>query len=641
MVGSLFTALSGLQSHQDWLDVIGNNLANANTPGFKTERAGFSDNFSQTLRFAMGPTGAIGGTNPLQIGGGVALSDIARNFSQGALTATGRTFDLALEGQGFFGLQGPNSMVYTRVGTFGLDGDSNLVDQSSGLLVTDRSGQPIQLDLETLFAPNPTSSIEFTGNLPGQVDGPLAEELTTNTALANGTTAITVGDQAGPFATVPGQTYTMDILVNGGAPQTVSVFSPLAQITATDIVNEINASVTGVTASVNGAGFVEIVSDATGDSASIKVNPGATGFDLSSIAGISTTLATGSQTAADAATPLNDLPVNQADYVPGDGIEIVGVDFDGAPVNATFIYGTDGTTVGELVSFIDSQFAGSTVSLNAEGQITIVSDTPGEANLLLAISDSTGSTGASQWSTHGFAITTDGTGPDEVQASMEVFDQAGTAHTINFTYQRQPDLTWTIIPETTTGQILSNPITGLTFAEDGTPVGLGGLDTEVSVQFDGQTTPQTITLTLGVDGELDGMTQFGIPSSVFGESQDGYGVGELANLSVDADGSIIGFYTNGQQDTLGEIGVTFFSNAEGLNHLGGNFWQESVNSGARLTTPGGQGAAGRVIGGNLERSNVDTATQFVSLIEAQRGYQANARVISAQDDLLQETVNLI
>ena len=96
MTSALYSALSGLQAHENWIGVIGNNLANASTSGFKSSRATFADQFSQTLRFASLPTGTTGGRNPVQIGLGVTLADIGRDMSQGALTSTGRVFDLAL-----------------------------------------------------------------------------------------------------------------------------------------------------------------------------------------------------------------------------------------------------------------------------------------------------------------------------------------------------------------------------------------------------------------------------------------------------------------------------------------------------------------------------------------------------------------
>src|SRR5215510_1253148 len=114
MTSALFAALSGLQAHESWLNVIGNNLSNSSTPGFKSSRAIFSDQFSQTLRFASQPSGNLGGRNPMQ------LAEIGRNMNQGALANTGRTFDLAMSGRGHFLLSDGSNTLYTRVGTFGL-----------------------------------------------------------------------------------------------------------------------------------------------------------------------------------------------------------------------------------------------------------------------------------------------------------------------------------------------------------------------------------------------------------------------------------------------------------------------------------------------------------------------------------------
>lgn len=641
MASSLFTALSGLKTHQSWLDVIGNNLANSNTPGYKTGRATFADNFSQTMRFATGPSGGLGGTNPTQIGGGVNLANIAKNISQGALQATGRTFDLALEGNGFFALAGLQDSVYTRVGTFGLDAEANLVDQRTGFMVLDPSNQPIQLDVESLFPPQATSNMAFAGNLPAVVEGPLAEVLTSATGLADGNVAQLLGTNAGPFAVPNGQVVSLDIIVDGAPPQTVQLVST-GTITNADIAAELN-NISGLSATVNGGGLILLETEGTGQSASIKIDPGPAGSDLAALAGLSTTLVRGTQTVANDTTELNNLPANSEAYVDGDGIDIVGVDADGSPVNSTFVYGAanDGTTVGDLVTFIEAQYPNATVSLNSSGQIVVEANDPGDVDLLLSIADDAANTGGSDWAIHGLDVTTEGTGPDEVLSSMEVFDTSGTPHTLNFTFQRQGDGSWNVITETPDGQTLSNAITGLRFGEDGSPTGLAGIDTDIIVQFDGLTTPQTVSLDFGLDGGFNGLTQFGSIADVVALEQDGYGVGELATLSVDQDGAIEGFYTNGQQSELGAVGIAVFSNPEGLSDAGNNMLRESANSGRLVLARGANGAAGRVIGGNLERSNVDTAEQFVNLIEAQRGYQANARIISAQDDLLQETVNLI
>ena len=222
MATSLFTALSGLQSHQSWIDVIGNNLANTNTPGFKTSRASFSAAFSRTLHYATPANGAIGGQNPTQIGNGVSLADVARNFNQGSLTQTGRTFDLAMNGQGFFALSNGAQNFYTRVGTFGLDSVNNLVDLATGYSVLNPSGQALNLDVDSLYPPQGTGNVEMVGNLPSTVEGPIAEVLTSSTGFVHGSPAQLAGTAAGPHTIPVGETWTMSVSVNGGAPQPIS-----------------------------------------------------------------------------------------------------------------------------------------------------------------------------------------------------------------------------------------------------------------------------------------------------------------------------------------------------------------------------------------------------------------------------------
>src|SRR5690349_10038085 len=262
MSSSLYSALSGLQAHESWIGVIGNNLANASTAGFKSSHATFADQFSQTLRFASMPSGTSGGRNPMQVGLGVSLADIGRDMSQGALTNTGRVFDLALSGKGNFMLSDRIHTLYTRVGTFGLDGSSRLVDQRTGYLVLGQNGQGITVDSTSLFPPSPTTSASFTGNLPAQVTGPLAQVLTSTGAFADGTQASVTGANAGPYAVPVGETWTMDLVVSGGVPQKVSVTSTTGTVTAQDIVNAINAlPSSGVTAAVAGNGSVTVTSD--------------------------------------------------------------------------------------------------------------------------------------------------------------------------------------------------------------------------------------------------------------------------------------------------------------------------------------------------------------------------------------------
>src|SRR5262245_13090465 len=153
MSTSFIAALGALRANQSWIDVIGNNLANTSTPGFKSSRALFADLFSITYRPGTAPTGALGGTNPLQQGLGVQLSSVDRSLNQGAQTATGRTFDLMMQGRGLFAVTDGTQTLYSRVGAFGLDADGNMIDQRSGYRVLDATGQTFSIDTNSVFPP--------------------------------------------------------------------------------------------------------------------------------------------------------------------------------------------------------------------------------------------------------------------------------------------------------------------------------------------------------------------------------------------------------------------------------------------------------------------------------------------------------
>ena len=637
-MSSFISALSGLRSNQSWIDVIGNNLANSNTPGFKASRALFADLLSITLESGTAPSGTVGGTNPLQTGLGTQLSHVDKNLTQGALNLTNRTFDLAMLGKGYFGVTNGVETVYTRVGAFGLDAEGNMVDQRTGYRVLNASGQPFQIDTGAIFPPKSTTEVTFGGNLPAVVEGPLAEVLSSSAALAEGTAANTIGTQTGPFTIPVGETWGMELVVNGGAPQQVSIVGS-GSMSAQEIADQINAQTEHVLATVSNDQIV-LESDKSGLGSTIAINPGETGLDLKEALGL-VDFVQGTETQATAGSDLNDLTANLADYALGDTISISGTDADGGPVVASFQYGIDGTTVDELVSFLDAAFGQSTVAFNAStSQIELTADASGEAELSLSLLDAPGQAGSTDWSQHAFAITTSGTGPDTVAASVEVFDTTGTSHVLTTSLERQEDGSWTMTVDVPAdeGTVVQGTVAGITFNDDGsiqTPT-----SADIVVQF-GSLGPQTVTFDLGTAGQFTGLTQFGDPASVVAEFQDGYGSGELVSMSVDATGGIEGFYSNGQTQNLGSFGVATFANEMGLEDIGDNYMRESPNSGNRIFGAGQTAGAGDVVGGALEGSNVDTAEQFVHLIQAQRGFQANARVVTVQDELLAEIVNVV
>ena len=135
MMRSLYSGVSGMQNHQTRLDVIGNNVANVNTTGFKRGRVNFQDMISQQLSGAAKPTTELGGVNPKEVGLGVMTASIDTIFTQGNLQSTGVSTDVAIQGNGFFVLKNGEESFYTRAGAFGVDSEGTLVNPANGMRV--------------------------------------------------------------------------------------------------------------------------------------------------------------------------------------------------------------------------------------------------------------------------------------------------------------------------------------------------------------------------------------------------------------------------------------------------------------------------------------------------------------------------
>jgi len=124
-------------------------------------------------------------------------------------------------------------------------------------------------------------------------------------------------------------------------------------------------------------------------------------------------------------------------------------------------------------------------------------------------------------------------------------------------------------------------------------------------------------------------------------SQDGYGVGEMVSIQVDAEGILTAQYTNGQEQILGQVALALFPSDVGLGRIGGNLYRSTLHSGAAALGAASTGGRGSVSGYALERSNVELEDEFVNMIQSQRSYQANAGVIRTADESLQVLVNLV
>ena len=157
MMRSLYSGVSGLKNHQVRMDVIGNNVSNVNTHGFKSERVTFMDMISQELKGASEPKENIGGTNPMQVGLGAMVASIDKIMTQGSLQTTGKNTDVAVSGEGFFVIRDGDKQFYTRAGQFNIDKEGYYVHPGTGLRV---QGWNARMDDKNKAYVNSTATVE-------------------------------------------------------------------------------------------------------------------------------------------------------------------------------------------------------------------------------------------------------------------------------------------------------------------------------------------------------------------------------------------------------------------------------------------------------------------------------------------------
>jgi len=202
--------------------------------------------------------------------------------------------------------------------------------------------------------------------------------------------------------------------------------------------------------------------------------------------------------------------------------------------------------------------------------------------------------------------------------SITVYDALGNESTLSasFTRNTQSDWSMTLSDGTTT----STPQT-VTFDPSGAP------------------TPTSVTFN-GIDVDMSHLTNFAGADTVSMQSQNGGEMGSLQAFSIGPDGTLVGIFSNGLKSPLAQLALATFNNPPGLEKVGDSMYRTTVNSGAIQLGVAGSGNRGSVQGGALEMSNVDLAQEFTNLVIAQRGFQANSRMISTSDELLQDLVNL-
>jgi flagellar hook protein FlgE len=216
-----------------------------------------------------------------------------------------------------------------------------------------------------------------------------------------------------------------------------------------------------------------------------------------------------------------------------------------------------------------------------------------------------------------------------IVTSITSYDIQGNPITLSVTFTRNSATSWDVT--VASGSTSVGPTT-VTFAADGsTP--------SVPDDSDPLTPPISVTVA-GVVVDLSRLTSYAGASTASAQSQDGYGMGSLQSFTIAPDGLLVGVFSNGLKQPLVQIALAGFNNPPGLEKVGDSQYRSTVNSGTVQLGLAGSGGRGVLQGGSVEMSNVDLAQEFTNLIIAQRGFQANSKVISTSDELLQDLVNL-
>ena len=680
MMRSLFAGVSGLRNHQVRMDVIGNNIANVNTIGYKAQRVTFADALALTLRGAVMPTERIGGSNPMQVGLGMSVNTIDTILNQGSLQATGQQTDLAINGDGFFVLSDGQKYFYTRAGSFQFDAEGRLVDPANGLVVqgrmADNRGEisstsaidDIRLPFGQRVPARATTEIGFTGNLDAsakplgtitktgpflaveeEADGTDIAKLyargDTNsfmTGMVSGVTTVTVSDGTNE------KTYTYVSNDSGVGNREFTSLKDLIDEINNDFATTYNTMRLSMTS--DGAIKVEDLSNSAhtvtfdSNSAALQSALGAANGTIDASAGKTTLTDQFNHRATrdEELTKLRNSVGEPLALQVGDEITISGI-VGGEEKTASLTVAAD-TTFGDLADAIETAFGitnSDGVDIDDKGSLVIHGD-PGEENAIesvaVRVSGNTAFNTASVFNE--FQKAKDVTH----SASITVYDELGKEHVVTLTFTKTAiENQWRWEASLAGDEIISSGGSGtINFNSDGSLNSFLYDNGMTALTFDPNDGASFVEIAFdtGDIGGFNGITQFASPSTAVASTQDGYPNGDLTTINIDETGKITGIFSNGVTQTLAQIALAIFNNPAGLIRAGENKFQVSANSGNPVMGLAGESIQAKIVPGHLEMSNVDLAQEFTDMIVAQRGFQANARVITTTDDLLNELVNL-
>lgn len=691
MMRSLFSGVSGLKGHQTRMDVIGNNIANVNTTGFKSSRANFADTLNQTLSGASSPTGTLGGTNPKQIGLGSSISSIDTIFTDGSVQSTGKNTDLCLSGNGLFVVKQGKQTYYTRNGAFAFDESGNYVQSGSGLFVqgwTSRnpdgtintSGDPGNITIPSgkSMAASATTSIVYDKNLNASTQGyKIANILAT---YADGTTKTLSSYPAGTItlATDNGKKIEVDesafgSFTTGDALAGNYLYSTTidsvtskgnleAKLGAGSSINSIELAGGGdLTISNIASGTTYAIGDKISIAGKIDTNGVTTSGSGSGETELTVTLNSppklnGKTVKIKVPTPQNFTYKDQMDVnfdlsidelIPGEG-DVLNTS-DGSTVTVEADDFTTARNNGTSITSASQAFNYYGRADDSDGNVeSIIREVKEAESVVITTTDGDQLTGLI-----GGEYSKDGIFYPSMTTQATVYDSLGEAHSVPILITKKANNTWALsLGNGGTSATITDSVgnkmnidltsTDLVFDASGNYISgdgtlavhydYGGTVTDTDGKIINPPSDQSINISLA------GLTQYSGSSTVNGTA-DGNAAGTLQSVSIDSTGTITGTYTNGIKQAEGQVAIAQFNNAAGLTKTGNSLYSESNNSGkANVKTASDLGVT--ITPSALEMSNVDISEQFSDMIITQRGFQSNSKIITVSDEMLETLINM-
>lgn len=704
MMRSLFSGISGLRGHQTRMDVIGHNISNVNTVGYKASRVTFADTLYQTSSGASAPTGNLGGINPKQIGLGMNIASIDTIFGDASVQGTGKNTDVALSGNGLFVVKTSSGTYYTRDGAFEFDAKGNYVLPGNGAFVQGwmasedgelvTTGQPgnIQIRSDKSMQPQMTTAASYLNNLNADTKG--YEIASIVAKYKDGTQKSLASYKQGAvgvmsLGTDKSKTVTLDDDVADYKFTTNDALADRALFKTTVTSLDPNGKNIGLTfKNDSGSYSIGVVNGTSLDNVEFDMNSSGP-YAIGQKYYLTGTIDTNGVTTSGSTPGVTELTLKNAKIVDAAGNTVKALAGKTikvkVPTPSDFTYADGGTPkFGMTISKMEAEKGVKVATPNtysngakldenectttvtstefAPGQRYVVTeqnqeyiykgrhngddgivkkvqrDSKKEDTVTLTMKDGQVFTGAvnGEYKVGGMYY------PPSV-TTFTVYDSLGGAHSVPLTFRKTGANEWdmslagsdTYSYKEANGMEVTATLTKTTLKFDQTGRYISG-DATVSMTYkrEGEEEPKTHKVTVS----LGALTQYSGSSTIKAES-DGNAEGVLKNVTIDSTGTITGVYSNGKIRAEAQIAVAQFNNASGLTRVGGNFFQQSNNSGvANVKTAANLGCT--ITPSAIEMSNVDIAEQFSDMIVTQRGFQANSKTITVSDEMLETLIGM-